>query len=95
VIGRSSAPGVKSAKADVGDSNELNVSVEHKGHEDSDSPDMTSINEAGRSKASSQFIEMSQVSGFAIEKHSTDDFTPLISRRIIRDMSSGKQVVDY
>jgi len=55
---------------------------------------MTSIDEAGRSKASSEFIEVSQVGGFTVEQYSTDDFTPLISRRIIRDMSSGEQVFD-
>jgi hypothetical protein len=95
LIGRSSAPGVKSAKADVGDSNELNVSFEHGGDEGGDSPDVASIDKAGRSEASTKLVEVSQVSGFAVEKHSTDDFTPLISRRIIRDMRSGEQVVDY
>jgi hypothetical protein len=55
---------------------------------------VASIDKAGRSKASTKLVEVSQVSGFAIEKHSTDDFTPLISRRIVRDMRSGKQVVD-
>jgi hypothetical protein len=56
---------------------------------------MTSIDKAGRSKASTKLVEVSQVSGFTIEQYSTDDFAPLISRRIVRDMRSGKQLVNY
>ena len=94
MIGRSSAPGVKSANADVGDSNELGFSVEHKEGENGDLPDMTSIDEAGSCKASSELVEVSKIGGFTVEQHRTNDFTPLISRRIIRDMSSGEQVFD-
>ena len=56
---------------------------------------MTGIDEAGSSKAGSKLIKVSQVGGFTVEEHGTDDFAPLISRRIIRDMSSGEKVVDY
>ena len=94
MIGRSSAPGVKSANADVGDSNELGFSVEHKEGENGDLPDMTSIDETSSCKAGPEFVEVSHVGGFTVEQYSTDDFTPLISRRIIRDMSSGEQVFD-
>jgi len=55
---------------------------------------MTGVDEAGSSKAGSKFIKVSQVGGFTVEEHGTNDFAPLISRRIIRDMSSGEQVVD-
>jgi hypothetical protein len=55
---------------------------------------MTSIDKAGRSKARSELVEVSKIGGFAIEQYSTDDFAPLISRRIFRDMGSGEQVVN-
>jgi len=70
-------------------------SVEQKEGEGGDLPDMTSIGEAGGCKASSKIVEVSQISGFPVEQYSTNNFTPLISRRIIRDMRSGEKVFNY
>jgi hypothetical protein len=62
--------------------------------ERSDIPSISGIAQAALSESTSQLIKAHEVRGTAVQHNRSDDFPPLIFARIVRDVRSGKQVVD-